>query len=91
VGINRATATGPGVGAAHATSPKTAKQIHVLYIFNLPGEEVDAFGHEESHCNVFLQTSLHIMKCCILGPPMAISNYNAIANVIATGLAIFVL
>jgi hypothetical protein len=61
VGINWATATGPGVGTAHATSPETAKQVHVLYIFNLPGEEVDAFGHEESYCNVFLQISLRGM------------------------------
>jgi hypothetical protein len=86
VGIKRATATGPGVGAAHATTTETAKPIHVLYIFNPLGDEVDAFGRKEGQCNVFLHLSHHGMACCILGPPMAFFKYNAIANVIATGL-----
>jgi hypothetical protein len=71
VGINRATATGPGVGEAHATSPKTAKQVQALYMFNPLGDEVDAFEHEERQCNVFLQTSLHCMARHFLGPLIA--------------------
>jgi hypothetical protein len=59
------------MGEAHATSPKTAKQVHVLYIFNPPSDDIDAPEHEEHQCNSFCICISSCMARHFFGPLIA--------------------